>query len=237
VADLVNLGEVPQMQIRKNIGKYAATLGCFCFSLWAIDIFLKEYKDFYTSAGMQPQYVLQGEDAFAQPPFGVQSVSRALDRCFAGLDQLQAGVLNTQAKARGYQRCLRFADLVLHRSPSLGAAHQLRAESLHLLGDSQGAVFALGESARAAPNTAWLAQRRVILAVHLPDAPAQMIDADIARLMSNSQTRAWLAQIYAATAEMRPLITRNEAKFRAQDAQNFMQMLRREMMRLQREGR
>lgn len=200
-------------------------------------IFTKEYKDFYTLAVVQPQYALQDVQAFAAAPYGVQSVSRALERCFAGLDQLQAGVLNAQAKARGYQRCLRFADMVLHRSPSLGAAHQLRAESLHLLGDSQGAVFALRDSARAAPNTAWLAQRRVILAMKLPDAPAQMIDADITRLMSTGPTRAWLAQIYATTAEMRPLITRNEAKFRAQDAQNFMQALRREMMRLQTQGR
>jgi hypothetical protein len=92
----------------------------------------------------------------------------------------------------------------------------------------------------AAPNTAWLAQRRLVLAMKMPQqsqAISDITDSDTARLMRLGQTRVWLAQIYTAHPLMRDIITRNESKFRAQDAQQFLQALRREMNRVQKGGK
>ena len=212
-------------------------LGAVVFASLAFSIFSKEYKAFYAGAGVDAQFYIVADDAFAARPYGLQSTTREIERCFDGISRLQNGILNAALKVQGYQACLSFAEGVLASSPTHGAAHQLRAESLFALGDTPRAVQAAGQAALAAPNSAWLAQRRLVLVLAAPmqrdSAMAALADADLLKLMRQAAPRAWLARLYASDARLRPIVARNQAQISADDAARFLRDVRREMAALQ----
>ncbi|MFN3606051.1 MAG: hypothetical protein ACK4SS_02490 [Cypionkella sp.] len=211
--------------------------GALVFAALAFLIFAKEYKAFYAGAGMDVQFYIVADDAFAARPYGLQSTAREIERCFGGMQRLQNGVLNGALKARGYQACLSVAQGILARSPTHGAAHQLRAESLYALGDAARAMQAAAQAARAAPNSAWLAQRRLALLLAPPlqrdVAMAALADADLVKLMRLHGPRAWLAGIYASDTRLRPIVARNQAQISADDAAQFLRAVRGAMAAMQ----
>lgn len=212
------------------------------FAIWGAAIFLREYRSFYAGAGLAPHIYVTAENAFATLPAGLQSRTREIERCFIALETLRRDTSQPEMAVRGHQACLALADGILASSPAQAGALQLRAEVLLALGDAEGAAAALVLAAQAAPNTMWLMQRRLVLALQLPtplatpnsageakaggSGIAAMVGRDIPKLLRLPQARDWLAQLYLAQPNLRPMVAQLDGKILVDDAAAFMQRLR-----------
>lgn len=213
------------------------------FALLAFGVFIREYNSFYAGAGVSPQAYIVSEGAFAATPMGLQSVTRELGRCLSARAQLGSAVLKPEARMRGYQTCLDLADGILRSTPAHGGALQLRAEMLADLGDSRAGgnadvIEAQLLAAQAAPQTMWLMQRRVALALSQAEKTsgdaaefgdariAQMVARDVTGLLGVYSMHEWLAQYYVRHPALRRVIEGVEGQILAKDGAAFVRRLR-----------
>lgn len=161
------------------------------------------------SAYPTSQGVSSGDiNTYSTISYGATLTNKSLANCFAKFD---TPPLEQTSRTHAATTCLTLANTVLQSAPSHAAALQLRAEALAMLGQPNAAAQAAHLSDLAAPNTAWLMQRRLILLAELPAQNLTPLHPMIARmtrkLLSDPTTRTTLARNSAQTPALRSLLT------------------------------
>jgi len=230
------------LNVQAKIKNAALAAIAAIFSLVSFGVFFREYNSFYAGAGMRASAYVTAPDAFAHPPLGLASTAREVERCFDAKAQLRSGILKAELRKIGYQSCLDLADRVLNVTPAHAGTLQMRTEmllALNGLGGDSGTplaqiLAAQSAAAAAAPNTVWLMQRRLLVALEMFAKPASaqeaslqaMVVQDLPKLLALSQQRRWVADLYLRHDSLRPLVASLDGKISASDAESFLRMVR-----------
>lgn len=205
---------------------FALAVFAALFSLLAAAALYREYRGFLDGALVRPHFYIVSDNAFKNHPIALRSLSRDISRCFEGMSALKGGVLKGEVKQKGYQSCLNFADKILQANPTHGEAHQLRAEALFNQKDFAGAAQQVQTAFMVASQSPWLVQRRVSVALLLPDQTdvrlRRMLDADLKNMMRIREQRVLLAKLYNVRPALRDAIIRNQDAFDARDVASFL---------------
>jgi hypothetical protein len=213
--------------LQGKVSQITCVLATLAFAMLAFSLMVREYRSFYSGAGIEPIFYITAPDAFAVEPFGLKSIAREIELCFKGIEALSNSILDAETRKSGLERCLFLAERTLARVPSHGAALQLKSETLYATNERESARKTLIAAAQAAPNTAWLAQRRIMLALEF--APqmgsdlAGAVDVDIQNLLKNDLTNQWMAQVYVQNEKLHSLISKNEGKIQKHSANKFIE--------------
>lgn len=202
----------------------------FGLALLGAGFTVAELRAFVDLRGSLPAVRLLGRTQPLATGFGPQVTAQAISTCLAGVEALASPFYTEAARREGARICQLTAQETLNAAPTNARARQLLAESLFLLGQRQAAAAALHQAALLAPNTMWLAQRRLMLLSRFdPALQAQTLPDTgplIAQLIAVPESRDWLAKTYANTPALRPLVEAGASALPAAEAQKFLALVK-----------
>ena len=133
-------------------------------------------------------------------PWAILTQTAVLEMCNNALIAPISSVVAPDVYAGIATRCRDTAQEITRQVPAWGLSRFSEARAAAALGDIPAAQTALELSARLAPNEGWIAQKRVLLMLDLPETAAldTLFVRDLTLLLSTQTSRQWVAQLFVA---------------------------------------